>query len=64
MPPKLSVYYRVRPQFGKRFPPYDGELYHELSPPNEIAYAFIDLNGRRRSIDTTMFERLEQPEPG
>jgi hypothetical protein len=55
----VTIHYRVLPRFRKHFPPYDGELYPELSPPNDIAYAFINFNSRRQSIDTTKFERVE-----
>jgi hypothetical protein len=52
--------YRVLPQFRKHYAPYDGELYKELEPPNDIGYAFIDLMGRRRSIAVNNFERIEE----
>jgi hypothetical protein len=55
----VTVYYRIRARFRKHFAPYDGELYFELEPPNEIGYAFIQLGRRRQAIDTTAFERVE-----
>jgi hypothetical protein len=56
-----AVFYRLRREFRKHFP-YDGELYRKLSPRNDIAYTFIDLHGRRQSIDTTRFDRVEAME--
>jgi hypothetical protein len=58
----MTVRYRVLPNQRRKLPPYDGELFVELTPPGAIGYGFIELHGRRQSIDTRAFERIEEPD--
>ena len=37
----MTVHYRVLPNQRRKFAPYDGSLYLELTPPDAIGYAFI-----------------------
>ena len=52
------TYYELNPAFSRVEPAFrTGIRYRELEPPDTIGYAFIDLDGRRRAIDTRHFHR-------
>ncbi len=56
----LMVYYELKPEYARVEPSFrPGIRYPELEPPDAIGYAFVELHGRRRAIDTRHFDRLE-----
>jgi hypothetical protein len=56
------VYYRLRPDV--RIPGFRaGELYPLIEPTAPDGYVFANVGGKRRCIDTRLFEAVEAPEP-
>ncbi len=54
------IYYELKLEWARSEPAFRvGERYPELQPPDAIGYAFVDLHGRRRAIDTRHFKRSE-----
>lgn len=54
--------YRLRP--GISLPGFRAdELYRLLEPTVPDGYVFADVGGKRRCIDTRLFEVVEAPDP-
>ena len=54
------IYYQLKPEWARSEPAFRlGERYAQLTPPDAIGYAFVELDGRRRAIDTRHFSRVE-----